>query len=176
MRLRLASVTAAVVVVDHLTKWIVVRTLAIGESVPVIDGFLYITHVRNSGAAFGLLRGMSGLLALAALVGVLVFAAVIVRHPPPLVGVAAAFVAGGALGNLLDRVVREWPFRGTVVDFVDFEVWPSFNVADMAISVGAGLFVLSGFLERNEAAGAGDTTGDGAAADAHRDGGRRSEA
>lgn len=164
MRLRLAVLATVVVVVDQLTKLAVVRSLEIGESRRVLDGVLWITHVRNTGAAFGVLRGMSGLLALAAILGVVVFAGIIVRRPPPLVGVGAALIAGGAFGNLLDRAFRPWPFAGSVVDFFDLRYWPAFNVADAAITVGAVTIVLSGFL-REERGRATDTTEDGAAAD-----------
>lgn len=140
----------AVVGLDQLTKSLVASSLAQGESVRVLGDVLRITHIRNAGAAFGLLRGFGGLLALAALVGVIIFAAVVVRRPDTPTGIAAALVAAGASGNLLDRLVRG-PFgRGTVVDFVDFRFWPAFNVADSAITIGALLIVLTSFLKRPE--------------------------
>lgn len=147
MRLRLVAVMAGVVVFDQLTKFLVVRELAVGESRPLVDGLLYLSHVRNPGAAFGILRGVPGLLALAAVAGVVAFLFIVARDPSPLVGAAAALVAGGALGNLLDRALRPWPFRGTVVDFVDFRFWPAFNVADAAITVGAGLLFAASLRE-----------------------------
>ena len=144
-RVRLAALAVAVVGLDQLTKSIVATSLAEGESVNVLGDFLRITHVRNSGAAFGLLRGFGGLLALVALVGVIMFFAVVVQNPTPLMGAAAALVGAGALGNLLDRLLRG-PFgRGTVVDFVDFRFWPSFNVADSAVTIGAVLIVWAEF-------------------------------
>jgi signal peptidase II len=116
-----------------------VRAIPEGDHLRVFDDWLVISHIRNSGAAFGTLRGFGGVLALAAIAGVAVFAFVVWRRPSPVVGMAAALVAGGAMGNLLDRIVR-----GTVVDFVDFRFWPAFNVADSAITVGALLLVLFG--------------------------------
>jgi signal peptidase II len=142
-RLRLAALTAAVVGLDQLTKALVVGWLAEGESVRLIDDVLRLSHVRNSGAAFGLLRGFGGVLALAALAGAIGFIGVLVRKPPMLMGIAAALVAAGAIGNLIDRLTR-----GTVVDFVDFRYWPSFNVADSAISIGAILLLLSSWREK----------------------------
>ena len=135
-----ALLALAIVALDHLTKFIVVRTLAEGESRPLIDGVLRLSHIRNSGAAFGSLRGLSGVLVLAALVGVVAFALVVVRNPEPLTAVGAGLVAGGAAGNLIDRLVRP----GGVVDFVDFRFWPAFNVADSAITIGAVLLVWFG--------------------------------
>jgi signal peptidase II len=138
-RSRLFALAAAVVGLDQLTKALVASSLHEGESIRLIGSVLRLTHVRNSGAAFGLLRGFGGLLALAALVGVIAFISVVVRRPPLLTGVAASLVAAGALGNLVDRI-----FRGTVVDFVDFRYWPAFNVADSAITIGALLLLWAG--------------------------------
>jgi len=137
------ALALAVVGLDQLTKWLVVSTLEEGESVRILGDVLWISHIRNSGAAFGLLRGFGGLLALVALVGVVAFFAIIVQKPPAIIGVAAALVAAGALGNLVDRLFRGPIGRGSVVDFVDFRFWPAFNVADSAITIGAVLIVWS---------------------------------
>lgn len=142
-RLRAAAVALVVIALDQATKSLVAATMYVGESRPVIGDVLRLTHVRNPGAAFGLLRGLGGMLALAAAVGIVVFAAVIVRRPPPLTAIGAALVAAGATGNLIDRLLRD----GGVVDFVDFRFWPAFNVADSAISVGAILLLWAGFRE-----------------------------
>ncbi len=128
-----------VVAADQFTKLLVVRSIPEGDSVSLIGDVLALSHVRNSGAAFGTLRGFGGLLALAAVFGIAVFVVVAWRRPAPVVGIAASLVAGGAMGNLLDRIVR-----GTVVDFVDFRFWPAFNVADSAISIGAVLLIVFG--------------------------------
>jgi signal peptidase II len=140
--LRFLAIAAAIVAADQVTKILVARAIPEGDHVRVFDNWLVISHIRNSGAAFGTLTGFGGVLALAALAGIVVFAVVVWRRPSPMVGVAAALVAGGAMGNLVDRIVR-----GTVVDFVDFRFWPAFNVADSAITIGALLLVWFG-LER----------------------------
>ena len=134
----------AVVGVDQLTKAAVVASLAEGESRRVIGDVLRISHFRNTGAAFGMLRGLGGLFALAAIVGIIAFASMVVRRPPVWTGVGAALVAAGAAGNLTDRLFR----NGGVVDFVDFRFWPAFNVADSAITIGAIVLLLSGVTER----------------------------
>ncbi|HVE91453.1 MAG TPA: signal peptidase II [Actinomycetota bacterium] len=140
-------VFAAVLAADQLVKQAVVRALAPGESVPVAGGFLRFTHVRNPGAAFGLFKGATLFLVAAAAGGLVVFVVVLVRRPPAVMAIASALIGGGALGNLADRAFRPWPFRGEVVDFIDFGFWPAFNVADIAITTGAGLLLVSGFLE-----------------------------
>jgi signal peptidase II len=131
-----------------MTKSLVVATLEEGESIRILGDVLRLSHIRNSGAAFGLLRGYGGLFALAALVGVIAFIGVVVRSPPPLTGVAASLVSAGALGNLIDRLFRGPVGRGTVVDFVDLSFWPAFNVADSAITIGALLLMWASLRER----------------------------
>jgi signal peptidase II len=143
-RLWAAALALTVIGLDHLTKFVVVRALAEGESRPIIGDVLRLSHIRNSGAAFGTLKGFGGILVLAAMVGVVAFALIIVRNPEPVTAIGAGLVAGGAAGNLIDRIFRP----GGVVDFVDFRFWPAFNVADSAISVGAILLLLTGFRMR----------------------------
>jgi len=133
------AIAATVVVIDQITKLVIVSTIREGDHVRVFDDWLVISHIRNSGAAFGTLRGFGGVLAMVALAGVVAFAVVVWRRPSTVVGIAAGLVAGGAMGNLTDRIVR-----GTVVDFVDFRFWPAFNAADAAITIGAILLVWFG--------------------------------
>src|SRR5690606_30726031 len=133
-------VAAAVVAVDQLTKAWVVARLAPGESTPLWSPWLYVTHVENTGAAFGLLRSHSALLIVVA-VAVLAAACIGRRRLaalPPLTRTAVAFGLGGTAGNLIDRLAR-----GAVVDFIDVRVWPVFNVADTAIVAAAGLLIIA---------------------------------
>ena len=140
---RLALVTALVVVVlDQLTKAVVVARLGLHESVSVVDGLFALTYVRNTGAAFGLLAGRMETLRVPLLIAVSLAALVVLfwflRGLPSdrrLVIAACGAVLGGALGNLIDRAAY-----GEVIDFLDVYVgawhWPAFNVADAAITVG----------------------------------------
>jgi len=136
------SLALAVLVIDQITKAMVRAWIPQHTSVPIIDGFLSLTHVRNTGAAFGLFANAPPGPLRIALVLVSILAVVLIWtyaregwHDP---GVVAAFglILGGALGNLSDRLVLH-----NVVDFVDVYWgqyhWPSFNVADMAITMGA---------------------------------------
>jgi signal peptidase II len=143
-RARFFAIAAVVVALDQVTKLIVVSSVAEGDHVPLLGKWLVISHITNSGAAFGTLRGFGGVLAMIALAGVGIFAVVLWRRPSTIVGIAAGLVAGGAMGNLVDRMVR-----GTVVDFIDFRFWPAFNVADSAITVGAILLVWFGTRPAN---------------------------
>jgi signal peptidase II len=140
-KLRYLLVSLAVVVLDQWTKWLVEVHLAHHMAQPIVPGFLNLTHVRNTGVAFGLFAssGMSASWVLTAL-GLLALSAVSVYfgfaspHDRGLL-VALALVVGGAVGNLIDRIAS-----GAVTDFIDVYVgmhhWPSFNVADSAISIG----------------------------------------
>ena len=136
-----------IVAVDQLTKAIVRAMLPLSESVTVVQGFVNITHVRNAGAAFGILNTaefpfksvLIAVIATAALVGVGVYAASLAHHQI-IARMGLALIIGGATGNLIDRILA-----GSVVDFVDvyyrtYHFW-AFNVADSAISVGVAIMI-----------------------------------
>jgi signal peptidase II len=137
--LSLLAVTAASVGADQLTKQVVSSALSLGEQVEILGPFS-IHHVRNSGIAFGLFSSATAIvIAVTALaVGLMVafFARSGQRHP--LLPVALGFVLGGSVANLLDRVRL-----GYVTDFLDFDHWPAFNLADSFIVVGVALLFLS---------------------------------
>jgi signal peptidase II len=140
---RLALVTAlAVVVLDQLTKAIVVARIPLHDSISVVDGLFALTYVRNTGAAFGILAGRMDTLRVPLLIAVSVGAlTVLVWFLRGLPGDRRAVIAacgavlGGAVGNLIDRAAY-----GEVIDFLDVYVgswhWPAFTVADAAITVG----------------------------------------
>ena len=134
-----ATAAAAVVALDQLTKAWAVSALDGGRT---IDLFwtLRLKLTFNEGAAFSVGGGSGGLLALVGLLIVGVVYRSVLRWPGRLPAVALGLVLGGAIGNLVDRVARD----GAVVDFIDLQWWPLFNVADIGISCGAvGLVVLS---------------------------------
>jgi len=136
---RLGAVLAAVVALDQIAKAVAVSALARGESVNVFLG-LDLTHVRNTGVAFGALSGAGVLVPILIGVALAALLAYFARHA----GIAwmwlpVGWILGGALGNLADRA-RE----GTVVDFIDPIAWPAFNLADVFVVLGVlGLFYVS---------------------------------
>jgi signal peptidase II len=149
------AVAAGVVAADRLTKILVLATFAPGESRPV-TGFFNLVLVFNKGAAFSFLAGASGwqtpFFAAVGVIAAVVIAVLLVRHPGNgLFCAGLALILGGALGNLWDRLA--W---GQVADFLDFHAagwhWPAFNVADSAITVGAGLLIAESFLHRGQGA------------------------
>ena len=141
------AIAFGVLALDRFSKWLVASRLSLHDTITVIPGFFRITHVENSGAAFGLFSDSSfeWKLTLLILFSVLALGVVSVllwknSHMVNATGTALSLILGGALGNLWDRMIS-----GHVVDFLDFNFgsyhWPSFNVADSAIVVGAVLLV-----------------------------------
>ncbi len=150
--LTLLTIILLVVVADQLSKWQVTNSFILFENREVIPGFFNLTYLRNNGAAFGFLAGNHGpwrhiffvVIALAALIFILITFRHF-RHKPLIFVYSLGLIGGGAGGNLIDRLRF-----GFVVDFLDFYIkghhWPAFNVADSAICVGVGMFLLGSFL------------------------------
>ncbi len=147
MRKYFFLIAAMVLMLDRIAKWAVASNLALHDSVPVIPGFFRLTHVQNTGAAFGLFAESPAQWKVGALVSFSMLALVVVSallwkhsHSFSTTTIGLSLILGGAMGNLWDRM-----FTGHVVDFLDFYVgsyhWPAFNVADSAIVIGAILLV-----------------------------------
>ncbi len=145
-----------VVGLDQLTKMLTVNNFALYDSLEIIPGFFNLTYLTNKGAAFGFLAGVEAawrhyfFLILVSIALVLLLVAWFrLRKEHRFYGPALALIAGGAIGNVIDRVRL-----GAVVDFLDFYVagyhWPAFNVADSAITVGVVLFLLTNYLEERQ--------------------------
>jgi len=135
------AVAAVVLAVDQVSKALVRENIERGEARPLLPG-VDLVNVRNPGIAFGLFSGGGVLLVLLAVVAMLVLVSVFISHADtPLAWLPAGLLLGGALGNLVDRV-RD----GAVTDFIDVPRWPSFNLADSAITIGvlALIYVLEG--------------------------------
>lgn len=145
----LAAVT---LLLDQLAKIGIVAAVALGHSQPLIDGVLNLTHVRNTGAAFSLFAGNPeklGLVAMAVAIGVMIYQWR-TRPRDLTVVLAMGLFLGGALGNGLDRLLL-----GYVRDMFDLQwqgqnIFPIFNVADIAVNLAAGLFVLHTFLSERK--------------------------
>ena len=150
-------ISLAVLALDQWTKWLVEVHLPAHGTEPLIPGLLSLTHVRNTGVAFGLFAagGAGGAAWLLTLLGLAALAAVgtyfwLAPRDNRLLLFALALIVGGAIGNLLDRVVS-----GAVTDFIDVYLgvhhWPSFNVADSAISIGIVTLAIDSFRSPKEA-------------------------
>ena len=130
-----------VIIIDQISKWLVVNNMVLGESRPFIKGIMNLTYVQNQGAAFGLFDGSTWLFIISAVV---VVAAVIyynLKHPLPFnMQIILGLITGGACGNFIDRFLYQY-----VVDFFDLGWWPVFNIADMAIVIGGILLIIYTF-------------------------------
>jgi len=146
---RVLSYTAFVILLDQMAKVLVVKIFALGESIRILDDVVRFTYIENPGMAFGIRVGSRGFFtvfsALASL-AILVYL-VRMRHDSFYSRLALALILGGAIGNLLDRMMR-----GQVVDFIDVGFgttrWPVFNVADMAVTIGMILLIAQVLFER----------------------------
>lgn len=161
--MRAFSIVAAVLLVDQLTKYLVVQTMHLGQSIPVLDDWMRFTYTENPGMAFGITFGPPGLVTVFSLIatGLIIYYLVQVRRGYVPYVASLAFILGGALGNIIDRtfygLIMQGGglFQGRVVDFIHFNIWrgylpeglplmggsyvalfPIWNVADMAIVLG----------------------------------------
>ncbi len=142
-------IAAVVVIADQLSKLLIQNVTAL-QDVEIIRDFFYLTYVKNTGAAWSLFSDMTGVLTLisAVAVGVMLWY-IITKKPKGLTLVAVALMAGGAAGNMIDRLFLQY-----VRDFLHFYIFgydfPVFNIADIALCVGVGLLLLSAFLEEEQ--------------------------
>ena len=151
-----SGVLLLVILLDQLTKYWVVQNFTLGESKPVIKGVFHFTYILNRGAAFGMLadqRWIFLILSTVSISGIYLWLILRSKKIGYLFGIAMSMVAGGGVGNMIDRVWNGEVFgSGAVVDFLDFCAFPElwswiFNVADAAVCVGAGLVVLAVILD-----------------------------
>ncbi len=146
-------IVSVIVVLDQATKWLIARTLAVHESITVIDSYFHITHERNTGAAFSLLAQAPSafrqpfflVTTIVAVAALLIFLKK-VDPSDKLTLVAVAGIVGGATGNFIDRVLH-----GEVIDFILVHwhayYWPAFNVADSCITIGVISLLMASFRE-----------------------------
>jgi signal peptidase II len=145
--IKLAFITGTVVLLDQLTKMVILKTMPLYYSISVIPGFFNITHIHNPGGAFGFLAGQSPDIRRMVFIVVSMLAMCLILYfyhttprSQPVLSTGFGMIFGGAAGNLADRIRF-----GSVVDFLDLYVgsyhWPAFNVADSSISIGMGIFV-----------------------------------
>jgi signal peptidase II len=150
---RILGVGGTILLLDHLSKLVIVLSLRLGDHWPVLPGFLHIVHWGNTGSAWSLFHGNNTALAVVALVavGALWYWRAHFEAHRPLGQLALGLLFGGTIGNLIDRLI---PSRRHVVDFLYFHLhprgggeagFPAFNVADVAICTGVGLMLLLGF-------------------------------
>jgi len=149
-------IAIAVVILDRVTKWVIVQTITLEDTINVIPGLFRLTHLENTGAAFSLFADSTSpfktMLLIAFSLGALSVVSFLLWKERAIFNtgtLALSLILGGAVGNLWDRLAD-----GKVTDFLDFYVgihhWPPFNIADSAIVVGA-LLLLMRMLRTNPA-------------------------
>lgn len=130
----------AVVILDQILKNLTVNSMSLYESIPVIQDVFHITYIHNTGAAFSIMEGKISILILLPMVMIiaaLVFMIIMRKKGHTVMMTSVALIAGGGIGNLIDRIAV-----GYVVDYLDFRVFPIFNLADIAVCVGCGLLII----------------------------------
>ena len=145
------TISFVIAIIDQLTKSIIRTHVTPGDMITVIPGFFSITYIRNTGAAWGILAGLNGLLIILSLVMLVVL--IIFRKSfitdTLLHKISAGLMIAGIVGNLIDRIRL-----GYVVDFLHFYIekhqFPSFNVADSAICIGVTLYIISQFINQKD--------------------------
>lgn len=144
--IRLTVVSITVVILDQISKWIIQRTIALYDVVPVMPGCFNLIHIQNPGSAFGLFANQEGIfrnffLLIAAIIAICLVLYLYKNTPRqyPALSIGFALILGGAVGNMIDRLRL-----GRVTDFIDLYIgnfhWPAFNIADSAISIGMVIF------------------------------------
>ncbi len=151
-----SAIILAGIIIDQLSKFLVFKFMTIGQSIPLIKGFLHITYTTNDGAAFGMMDGSRWIFMVVSTVAILVFLAYLyLGHADNwLYAVSLSMVISGGIGNMIDRLglgfyVNSTTGQGEVIDFIDFcGIWNAvFNGADAFVCVGAGLLILALILD-----------------------------
>ncbi|WP_207707950.1 signal peptidase II [Heliorestis convoluta] len=134
------SIVFVIVFIDQLTKWLVHQQMTLYQSIPLIPNIFHLTYIRNPGAAFGMLAYQKSFFIVITILILLVIFYFYRKIPPeqPIFRLGLALQGAGAIGNFIDRLKD-----GYVIDFFDFRLWPVFNIADIAISVGVLLLIYS---------------------------------
>ena len=138
-------IVLSVIVIDQITKYLIATYLSPFDSIEVFP-FLHIVNVRNTGAAFGSFRNVgSSFFIVISVIAIIFVISLLIKRTYNYVGLS--LVLGGAIGNLIDRVLY-----GKVVDFIDFSVgsfhWPAFNVADSSLTVGIAVILLTSAMKK----------------------------
>lgn len=137
-----------VIAIDQISKWLIVKNMELGTSIPIIDNVLYITSHRNRGAVWGILENKMWFFYIITVVFVvfIVFYMKKYAKTDKLLGISLGLILGGAIGNFIDRV-----FRQEVVDFIHVYIfsynYPVFNIADSALCIGVVLIIIQTLLE-----------------------------
>ena len=127
-----------IVFLDQLTKFFIKNNFQLNQSTPIIKNILHITYITNTGSAFGLFKGLNWFFIF---FSIIVISAIFyfinkIGNNEKMMQLSVGLVLGGTIGNLIDRIAY-----GAVIDFIDFRIWPVFNVADSAVTISVVLLI-----------------------------------
>lgn len=130
-----ALIVILIIIADQISKFIIVKNVEMGEMIEIIQNFFYITYIRNKGAAWSLFQNGRYFFIVMTIIVSIVLIYLLMKSKNRIFCLALSFILGGAIGNLIDRIIV-----GSVVDFLEFHFWsyrfPVFNVADTFITIG----------------------------------------
>jgi signal peptidase II len=129
----IAIISIIIIAIDQITKYIVTRNMELSESIPLIKNIIHITYVQNAGAGFGILQHQQ-LIFITLSVMIIFLVAYYYKKIPDsgLNNTILGLIIAGTIGNLIDRIMF-----GYVIDFIDFQIWPVFNIADSCLTIAA---------------------------------------
>ncbi len=138
-KFKLTVIILIIILFDQLTKFFIVQNFYLGESAAVIENIFHITYITNTGTAFGMLQKYGSILLIFSIIAIILISILVFKQKTHSLthSLALSLILGGAFGNLFDRI-----FRGEIIDFLDFRIWPIFNIADSAITVGIAILFI----------------------------------
>jgi len=127
------STALIIILIDQLSKFFVRTNFQLNQSIPVIDNIFHLTYIQNTGAGFGILKSQALILIFisVAVIGIILYNFDKIKNNETSLQILAGFVLGGTIGNLINRLAY-----GHVIDFLDFQIWPIFNLADSFVTIG----------------------------------------
>lgn len=131
--IRILSTALVIVLLDQITKLLIRKNFQLNESIPIINNIFHLTYVTNTGSAFGLFKNLNWFFMLFSIVVILAIFYYLrkkIDEKEKFLQLAVGLLLGGTIGNMIDRILY-----GAVIDFIDFRIWPVFNIADSAITV-----------------------------------------
>ena len=131
-RLFIFSVVIIILILDQITKYFIKQNFQLNQSIPIVKNVLHLTYITNTGSAFGLFKGFNFVFVV---FSIIVIAAIFyyiknIKNNEKSLQFCIGLLLGGTIGNLIDRLAY-----GTVIDFIDFRIWPVFNFADSAVTI-----------------------------------------
>jgi len=131
--LTIFSTAIIIILIDQITKFLIKINFQLNESLPLIKNIFHLTYIQNTGAGFGILKSQTLILIFISLIviGVILYYIGSIKEKEKLLQILVGFVLAGTIGNLIDRIAY-----GFVIDFLDFQIWPIFNVADSFVTIG----------------------------------------